>query len=234
MTALPLIVFDVNETLLDLETMEPTFQRIFGDKSAMRLWFSNLILYSAALTVAGCYVPFTDIGAAVMKMLADTRGIKIDDKDSKELMEKFSTMPPHREVPAALRRLRDAGFRLFTLTDNLLEVQTRQLTHGGIVDLFERRFSADGVKHHKPSRQAYGYVEKELGAGPSRFCLIACHTWDTLGAVAAGWQGALIKRTGNDVLGVGPQPHFVGRDLDDIADQMIARYKEGEQAGTQA
>ena len=72
-------------------------------------------------------------------------------------------MPPHPEVPAALRKLRAAGFRLFTLTDNLLEVQTRQLEHGGIVDLFERRFSADGVKHHKPSRQAYGYVEKELG-----------------------------------------------------------------------
>ena len=225
MTALPLIVFDVNETLLDLETMEPTFQRIFGDKGAMRLWFANLILYSAALTVAGCYVPFTDIGSAVMKMLADTRGIKIDDSDKKELTDKFSTMPPHPEVPAALRKLRDAGFRLFTLTDNLLEVQTRQLAHGGIVDLFERRFSADGVKHHKPSPQAYGYVEKELGAGPSQFCLIACHTWDTLGAVAAGWQGALIKRTGNDVLAVGPQPHFVGNDLNDIADQLIARHK---------
>ena len=107
MAALPLIVFDVNETLLDLETMEPTFQRIFGDKSAMRLWFANLILYSAALTVAGCYVPFTDIGSAVMKMLADTRGIKIEDKDKKELTEKFSTMPPHPEVPGALRKLRD-------------------------------------------------------------------------------------------------------------------------------
>jgi hypothetical protein len=33
--------------------MEPTFQRIFGDKSAMRLWFANLNLYSAALAVAG-------------------------------------------------------------------------------------------------------------------------------------------------------------------------------------
>ena len=71
--------------------------------------------------------------------------------------EEFSTMPPHPEVPAALHKLRDAGFRLFTLTDNLLEVQTRQLKHGGIVDLSERRFSADGVKHHKPSPQAYGY-----------------------------------------------------------------------------
>jgi hypothetical protein len=101
MAALPLIVFDVNETLLDLQTMEPTFERIFGEKSAMRLWFANFIMYSAALTVAGCYVPFTDIGAAVMKMLADTRGIKIDDKDKKELTDKFSTMPPHPDVPAA-------------------------------------------------------------------------------------------------------------------------------------
>ncbi|HTC02691.1 MAG TPA: haloacid dehalogenase type II [Xanthobacteraceae bacterium] len=225
MAVLPLIVFDVNETLLDLETMEPTFQRIFGEKGAMRLWFADLILYSAALTVAGCYVPFTDIGTAVMKMLADTRGIKIGDSDKKELTEKFSTMPPHPEVPAALRKLRDAGFRLFCLTDNLLEVQTRQLEHGGIVDLFERRFSADGVKHHKPSPEAYGYVERELGVKSSQLCLIACHTWDTLGAVAAGWGAALIKRVGNDVLGVGPQPQIVGNDLDDVADQLIARHK---------
>ena len=225
MADLPLIVFDVNETLLDLQAMEPTFARIFGDRGAMRLWFANLILYSAALTVAGCYVPFTDIGGAVMKMLADTKGIKITDADKKELTDKFSTMPPHAEVPAALRKLRSAGFRLFTLTDNLLEVQTRQLTHGGIVDLFERRFSADGVKHHKPSREAYGYVEKELGTKPSDMCLIACHTWDTLGAVAAGWEAALIKRVGNDVLGVGPQPHIVGNDLNDVADQLIARHK---------
>jgi 2-haloacid dehalogenase len=225
MAELPLIVFDVNETLLDLETMEPTFQRIFGDKGAMRLWFADLILYSAALTVAGVYVPFTDIGAAVMKMLADTRGIKINESDKKELTDKFSTMPPYPEVPGALRKLRSAGFRLFCLTDNLLEVQTRQLEHGGIVDLFERRFSADGVKHHKPSRQAYAYVEKELGAKPSQFCMIACHTWDTLGAVAAGWEAALIKRVGNDVLGVGPQPHIVGNDLNDVADQLIARHK---------
>ena len=225
MAAPPLIVFDVNETLLDLTTMEPTFERIFGDKSAMRLWFANFIMYSAALTVAGCYVPFTDIGAAVMKMLADTRGIRINDKDKAELTDRFSTMPPHPEVPAALRKLRAAGFRLFTLTDNLLEVQTRQLEHGGIVGLFERRLSADGAKHHKPSRQAYAYVERELDVEPSKLCLIASHTWDTLGAVAAGWEAALIRRVGNDVLGVGPQPQIVGNDLNDVADRLIARHK---------
>lgn len=219
------IVFDVNETLLDLATVEPTFERVFGDKNAMRSWFTNLILYSAALTVAGSYVPFTDIGLAVMKMLADTRGIRIDEADRKELLDRFSTMRPHPEVPSALRRLRGAGFRLFTLTDNLLAVQTRQLETGGLIDLFERRFSADGVRHHKPSPLAYAYLERELGVEPSDVCLVACHTWDTLGAVAAGWEAALIKRVGNDVLGVGPQPQIVGTDLDDVADQLIARYR---------
>jgi hypothetical protein len=59
---------------------------------------------------------------------------------------------------------------------------------------------SDGVKRHKPSLEAYAYVERELGAKPSQLCLIACHTWDTLGAVAAGWEAALIKRVGSDVL----------------------------------
>jgi 2-haloacid dehalogenase len=234
MNALPLIVFDVNETLLDLETIGPTFERIFRDKGAMRLWFANLILYSAALTIAGEYVAFTDIGSAVMAMLAETRDIVINETDKEELTEKFSTMPPHPEVPSALRKLRSAGFRLFTLTDNLLEVQTRQLEHGGIANLFERRFSADAVKRHKPSPQAYRYVERELEVESSKLCLVACHTWDTLGAVAAGWAAALVKRPGNDVLSVGPQPGIVGDDLNDVADRLIDRYAANAGSGRDA
>lgn len=227
MSKLPLIVFDVNETLLDLSAMEPIFERIFRRMDAMRLWFSNLILYSAALTVAKQYVPFTDIGASVMKMLANTQGIEVTEADTRELKEKFSTMPPYPEVPHALAKLRAAGFRLFTLTDNLLEVQTRQLEAGGLISFFERRFSADGVKHHKPSPEAYAYVERELGLEPSRFLLIACHTWDVLGAVAAGWEAALVKRPGNDVLGVGPQPRFIGETLSDVADRLIMSFRPG-------
>jgi 2-haloacid dehalogenase len=219
----PLIVFDVNETLLDLETVTPVFERIFGEKIAMRLWFDNLIMYSEALTLANSYVPFTDIGAASLKMLADVRGIKITDADKAELTEKFSTMPPYPEVPGALRKLREAGFRLFTLTDNLIEIQGRQLTHGKIIDLFERRFSADEVKRHKPAPETYAHVEKELGAAPSDMFMIACHTWDTLGAKAAGWGAALIRRPNNDVLGVGPQPDMVGDSLSDIVARLMQR-----------
>jgi 2-haloacid dehalogenase len=146
----PIIVFDVNETLLDLDALHPTLDRIFGDPAALRLWFANLITYSEALTLAGVYVPFTDIGAAVLRMLAATRDITISDSDAAELTDRFATMPTHPEVPAALRRLREDGFRLFTLTDNTLAISGRQLEHAGVIDVFERRFSVDEtVRRHK-------------------------------------------------------------------------------------
>jgi 2-haloacid dehalogenase len=225
MATKPLIVFDVNETLLDLETMNAIFTRIFRDDAAMRLWFANLILYSEALTLTNTYVPFTEIGAAVMQMLARSRGIAITDADKAELTRNFSSMPPHPEVPAALARLRDAGFRLFTLTDNLLEVQGHQLEAGGIIGNFERRFSVDQtVKRHKPAPEAYAYVEQQLGMAPTNMLLVASHIWDTLGAQAAGWRAAFITRPENAPLAAGPQPDFIGADLAEIADQLIAAY----------
>jgi 2-haloacid dehalogenase len=219
----PIIVFDVNETLLDLEAIRPAFDRIFEDPGAMRLWFAGLITYSEALTLAGVYVPFTEIGAAVLGMLAATRGIAIGEADAAELTERFASMPPHPEVPAALRRLRDHGFRLFTLTDNTLEISGAQLESAGVIDVFERRFSVDeSAKRHKPAPEAYHWVAQQLKVDPARICLIACHVWDTLGARAAGWQAALVLRPGNAPLGVGPQPNYIGKDLDEVADQLIA------------
>ena len=231
----PVIVFDVNETLLDLDAIRPVFDRIFGDPAAMRLWFAGLITYSEALTLAGVYVPFTDIGGAVLRMLAATRDLVVSDADAAELTDRFATMPPHPEVPAALRRLRDHGFRLFTLTDNTLAISGRQLENAGVIDVFERRFSVDEtVKRHKPAPEAYHSVAGALGVVPGDICLIACHTWDTLGAVAAGWQAGLILRTGNAPLAVGPQPNYIGTDLEAIADQLITRWPAASQDPTTA
>ncbi len=38
---IPLLVFDVNETLLDLEALAPHFARMFGERSSLREWFAQ-------------------------------------------------------------------------------------------------------------------------------------------------------------------------------------------------
>ena len=224
MTGLPVIVFDVNETLLDIETLAPTFERIFGDRSVLRLWFADLVLYSEALTLAGTYVPFTEIAGAVLKMLGATQDITISAADRAELMEKFVSMPPHPDVQQALRKLLRAGFRLCTLTNNTAEISGLQLERAGLLQAFERRFSVDDVRRHKPAPEVYAAVARAMQTEPSKLCLVACHVWDTLGAVAARWDAALILRPGNALLDVGPQPQITGGDLNEVAEKLIARY----------
>jgi len=38
------------------------------------------------------------------------------------------------------------------------------------------------------------------------------------------WQAGLILREGNAPLDVGPQPNYIGDDLNAIADQLIEKY----------
>ena len=56
------IVFDVNETLLDVEALKPHFARAFGDELVMREWFSTVLLYSEVASLAGPYADFGAIG----------------------------------------------------------------------------------------------------------------------------------------------------------------------------
>ena len=45
------IVFDVNETLLDLHALEPQFTDVFGDARVLEEWFANVLLRGPARTV---------------------------------------------------------------------------------------------------------------------------------------------------------------------------------------
>jgi 2-haloacid dehalogenase len=225
MSTLPVLVFDVNETLLDLDALAPHFERIFGRSSVLREWFAQLILYSEAITLTGDYVPFGELGGAVLRMIGATEGIHISDSETLVVKEAIAMLPPHAEVPAALARLRAAGFSMFTLTNNPRATCEKQLRDAGIAHLFDGQFSVDDeVRRYKPAREVYRAVEEAVGVPTSQLWLIACHTWDVLGASAAGWKTALILRPGNAPLRVGGQPLITGDDLGEVTDEILKRY----------
>jgi 2-haloacid dehalogenase len=217
-----ILVFDVNETLLDIEVLNPFFARAFGDARVMRQWFAELILYSQALTLSGGYTDFGKLSVAVLHMVAKIRAVTLSDTDIGEFAETMRSLPPHREVPEALERLARAGFRMVTLTNSAPQAGKALLDKAGLSHYFERLFSVDEVKSNKPSRQTYGLVATELGVEPSTLRLIAAHTWDTLGASAAGCAAALVTRPGNAPLFVGDQPDIVAPDLTTVADRVIS------------
>ena len=53
-----MLVFDVNETLIDFESMHPLFEKLFGDRRVLQEWLGHLIMYSMTITLSGLYKDF--------------------------------------------------------------------------------------------------------------------------------------------------------------------------------
>jgi 2-haloacid dehalogenase len=216
------IVFDVNETLLDIEILNPFFERTFGDARVMRQWFSELILYSQALTLSGNYAPFGQLVVAVLKMVAQIKNVSLTENDLNDFKDHMARLPAHKDAAPALEILKSSGFRLVTLTNSAPEADQTVLQKAGLSHYFEKQFSVDAVKRFKPAPETYNSVASALGADVGSLRLVAAHTWDTLGAMAAGWKAALLTRPGNAPLPVGGQPDVVEKDLLAIARRITS------------
>ncbi len=226
-TSVSTIVFDVNETLLDITALEPLFERVFGNRSAMREWFAQLILYSETMTLSGLYTPFGELAIGTFRMVASTHGLAIAAGDIEELKERLATMPAHPDSVPALTLLRNAGFQLVTLTNSASASSPTPLERAGLSGFFERSFSVEEVRKFKPAPDTYHYVANELNVEASNLCLVACHLWDTIGAQAAGFYGAFVTRAHNAILPAPdvPMPDFIAPDLTTLADQIVRRWR---------
>lgn len=223
-TSPSIIVFDVNETLLDITHLEPLFERVFSDRTILREWFAQLVLYSQTMTLAGLYTPFGELGVGALRMVADIHQVSVTEADIAELKERLGTMPAHADVAPALTRLRDAGFRLVTLTNSAGSASPTPLQHAGLDHFFEHTFSVETAGKFKPAPATYRLVAEALSVETSDLCLVACHLWDTLGAQAAGCHSAFVTRPHNALLpaeGV-PHPDIVAPELTTLADEIIA------------
>jgi 2-haloacid dehalogenase len=225
MTAGPsVLVFDVNETLIDIEALAPLFDQLFGDSRAMREWFGQLVMYSMTAALSGCYVDFFTLGQGVLRMLGEIHRVKIADPDLERIKQAMLTMPAHPDVADGLSTLRDHGFRLVTLTNSPPNPSgASPLESAGLGGYFERQFSVDARRTYKPAGEVYDYVCRELHVAPTECMMVAAHVWDTIGAQSAGLRGALITRRGNARLPVDglPQPALVADDLRDLARQLV-------------
>jgi 2-haloacid dehalogenase len=221
-----ILVFDVNETLIDIESIAPIFERIFGDPAVMRGWFGQLLAYSMTVTASGHYVDFFTLGQGVLRMLATTRGVDVSDDDEDAVKHAMLSMPAHPDVADGLASLHDNGFRLVTLTNSPPNpFGPSPIERAGLGHLFEHQFSIDACRAFKPAPAPYLYACEQLGVAPAECMMVAAHVWDTIGAQSVGFSGALITRPGNAALPVAglPQPTVVAADVRDLAVKLTQR-----------
>ena len=216
------LFFDVNETLLDLQSMRASVGAALDNRhDLLPLWFSTMLHYSLVDSATGRYHDFGQIGVAALLMVADSNAIEISPEQAKAaIVTPLRSLPPHPDVREGLQALKDQGYTLVSLTNSSNKGVETQFKNAGLTEFFERRLSVEDIKLYKPNLDAFKWAAKQMGIQPHEGMLVAAHGWDVAGARAAGMQAAFITRPGKVLYPLGLAPNLVVADVKQLAQQL--------------
>lgn len=216
------IFFDVNETLLDAAPLQESVGKLLGDMSLVKLWFTTMLQYALVATVGDHYRNFGEIGAATLQMVARNRDIALTEEEAKEAIKPMRSLPAHQDVPAALAKLQEVGYRLVTLTNSSINGLEEQMENSGLKQYFEQLLSIEDVGLYKPHLKVYKWAATVMEIKPEESMMIAAHGWDMVGAQWSGWKTAFIARPGQQLYPLSEKPDMIAPTLTEIADNLIA------------
>jgi 2-haloacid dehalogenase len=190
------VIFDINETVLDLATLDSLFAEWFGDPAARRAWFAQTLHLAMTLAATQTFKSFGEVGAAALATTAQLGSIELPVDADTSLREAVLRLPPHPDVIPALRTLREAGLITAALSNNPLPVLHEQLRHAALSPLFDEIMSVDEAGALKPAPEVYRYAIDRLDVPAAEVWMVAAHGWDIAGAMRAGLRGAFVARPG--------------------------------------
>lgn len=217
------IAFDVNETLLDLGALDAPFEQLLGSSGLRAQWFAQMLQLSFVGGLTGNYVDFSTAQRAALHMLAERLGKSVSDEEAQAMVDRMSSLPPHPEVDAALTTLRQTPLTVVALTNSVEKVAEAQLQNAGIRDHFDLLISADSVGALKPAPAPYLAVAQAFEVGIDEVRLVAAHSWDISGALAAGARAAFVARPGMVLSPIGPRPDIVAPDIATAVEEIVRR-----------
>lgn len=217
----PVLVFDVNETLLSLAPISKALEEGFGSGPPVGEWFARMLHGSLVANELGTYRPFDEIGVEALLTVAAKRGLALRGEDAQEIVGAMRSLPPHPDVYNAMERLFDADLRLVALTNSSSEAANAQIENAGLHVFIQRVFSVEEVGKFKPNPAPYHHVAESMGVPIGDLMLVAAHDWDCAGAMAAGARAAFIKRPGVVWGMANPPPELVFSDMAGLAGELV-------------
>ena len=214
------ILFDVNETLLDMTPLKKKINNLLGSSQGFRIWFGMLLQYSLVDNCTNSYHDFVTIAGATLSMAADGLKKSITEMQKKEAVATIKQLSAYPDVPKGLKTLKENGFRLATLTNSPAATLTAQLKYASLTEYFEQTLSIDTIKKYKPALETYKWAAEQLSVNTAEVMLVAAHGWDIAGALQAGLQAAFIERKGQSLYTLSPSPQIVGKNLIEVVQKI--------------
>jgi len=216
------ILFDVNETMLDLSPMRSKFEALFEKSSAMATWFSMLLHTSTVCALTEVKSDFASLAGSALDALAARSNIFLPDETRAEILDGLARLPPHADTKPALTRLRSAGYRTVAFTNSSLGMAERQINYAGLSDILDDIISVEPTGSFKPDAAVYRFAADRLDRPIGALRLVAAHDWDTHGALTAGMGAAYVDRSGAPYHPLYRKPEICESTMAEVAKKIIA------------
>ena len=151
---------------------------------------------------------------AALVYAADSLDLSLEIRTRNQLVGTYRNLPVWPDVPAAVRRLSDAGVRLAVVSNMTAEMLGHGLARDGLLQRFDLILSTDELRRHKPDRSVYEEGARRLGLSTNGVLFVPFAAWDLAGASAAGHPTFWVNRLGmrNEELGAVPTATAHGLD----------------------
>jgi 2-haloacid dehalogenase len=229
LNAVTTLTFDIFGTVLDLgvSLAEPTgdlLEELGASISAERFWGEwrgrqRIEQYQDSLLMLG-HSGYLETCRRALVYCLRSNGIGFDDHHVRGLMGAWQDLRPYQDALDGLERL-NGRFRLVALSNGEPEY-LRHLADNRIEFDFDHVISVEEAGFFKPHPSVYRTAARLLGAEPHEILMVAAHSFDVMGARAAGFRGAYVNRYGlpfEDTTQYGPD--LVVDDFRQLARQLL-------------
>ena len=223
------LLFSVNDTLLDMAEVKKRVNRMLDSKRAYSLWLEVLLHYTLVENSTGQYHDFESIARAALDQAAQTVGVTTNDEMKEEVLHVMKHLPLRDGVQKGLSQLHDLGFRLVVFTNTPEQIIRERMEPTGLISYFETILSVDELKKFKPAKECYSWAAEKLHIEPSEAILVTAHGWDICGALNAGMEAAFITHDGATKYPFSREPDFTAPDLIALAAQLQNSFQEQEE-----
>ena len=213
------VVFDVLETLLDLDPIGARLEEVGQPAAVLGPFFMRFQRDAMALTLAGDVADFTRTARQALR--TETKQA-MSDENIEYVLQGFAEVPAFPDAAPALRVLSEAGVAVGCLTVGD-PANTRSFLAGEGLDAYiDQVVTSDAVGVWKPAPEVYRHSAKALNCELGRMALVAVHAWDCHGAkkvgALAGWCSRLEGEPGEVFL----PADLRGDDLVEVVEGLLA------------
>ena len=190
------VTFDSYSTIVDVDAAERALaDRVDDPEPVSKLWRARSLEYTFVANHVDAYQPFYEMNRDALQYALEAHGVDVPADERDEILAVYHELDVFEDVRDGLRRLRDAGYDLYVVSNGDPAMLSSMVDHAGIDHLLEDTVSADEIEVFKPDAELYRHAAARTGTPIDGIAHVTAGWWDAQGARHAGMQGVWVNRS---------------------------------------